>query len=173
MLNCENLTTEVVVMDVFGVDAEGIEHTIDGCTHRAGTAHVVLDVLWGFVIVEVSIEDDLVHEAGGVLHAGSVGGRVGPVQRQVEMEVGEVFLELEEVVEVEYFVEGASAVEVVHNAVGGVECAGEVHDLGTEWCHTCTTANPHHLLAGVVNRMEVAIRSTHEDLIAGLEGEDV
>ena len=28
MLNCENLTTEVVVMDVFGVDAEGIEQLI-------------------------------------------------------------------------------------------------------------------------------------------------
>ena len=91
----------------------------------------------------------------------------------MELEVGEFFLDGEEVVEVEHFVEGAGTVEVVHNAVGGVKCLGHVHDLSAKRSHTGATAHPYHFALRVENRMEVAIRAAHKHLVARFEREDV
>ena len=119
-------------------------------------------------------------EAGSVGHAGGIGGGVGTVEGQVEVEVGEVFLQLVEVVEVEHLVEGAGAVEVVHGAVGAMEGAGEVHDLCAEGSHAGAAADPDHLVAlrvvapGAVlgaADAEFAVGAAHDDLVAGLEGE--
>ena len=67
---------EVVIGDVLGLDAEVVEHVDDGAAHGAGAAHVVLYVLGGGVVLEVGVVHDLVDEAGGVGHAGGVGGRI-------------------------------------------------------------------------------------------------
>ena len=63
---------------------------------------------------------------------------------EVEAKVGEIFLKLEEVLEVEDLVEGTGAVEVAHLAVGGVEGAGHVHDLCAEGGHAGAAADPDH-----------------------------
>jgi len=173
---------EVVVGDAFGLDAEGVEHLDDGGAHGAGAAHVVLDVFGCGVVAEVGVVHDLVDEAWGVGHTGCVGGWVWAVEGEVEVEVGEVLLQLVEVVEVEHFVECACAVEVVHGAVGAVECAGEVHDLSAERGHAGAAADPYHLVAvGAVGpgavvgaaHAELAVGAGHDDLVAGLQGEDV
>ncbi len=91
----------------------------------------------------------------------------------MEMEVGEFFLQLQEVVEIEHFVEGACAVEVVHHAICGVEGLGHVHDLCAEGCHAGATANPHHLFLGVENGVEISVRTAHEHFVTGLQGEDI
>ena len=67
---------EVVVGDVFGLDTEVVEHIDYSTAHGAGAAHVVLDVLWGGVVLEVGVVHDLVDEAGGVGHSGGVGGGI-------------------------------------------------------------------------------------------------
>ena len=60
------------------------------------------------------------HKARCVLDAGGIGGRVGTVQGQMEPEIGEFLFQLQEVVQVEHLVEGACAVEEVHDAVRGM-----------------------------------------------------
>ncbi len=133
---------EVVEGDVFALDAEVVEHVDDGFGHGSGTAHVVFDVLGGWVVLEVGLVHNVVDEAGGVGYAGFVGCWVGTVEGQMEVEVGEVLLELTEVVEVEDLVEGAGAVEVVHLSVGAMERAREVHNLSTQRSHAGATAYP-------------------------------
>ncbi len=113
------------------------------------------------------------HEAGSVFHACCICRGVWTVQSQMEVEVGELFLKLQEVLEIEQFVEGARAVEIVHFAVAGVEGLCHVHDLSAERGHTCAAANPHHLFLGVENGVEVSVRTAHEHLVAGLEREDI
>ncbi len=125
------------------------------------------------MVLEVGVEHYLVHEAGCVLHSGGIGGGVGAVECQVEMEVGVFLFELEEVVEIEHLVEGARTVEVVHFAVGGVEGLGHVHDLGAQGCHAGAAAYPYHLGLGVEVGVEIAVGAAHHHLVAGLEGEDV
>ena len=73
------LSAEVVVGDVFGLDAEGVKHGDDGFAHGAGAAHVVFDVLGGGMVFEIGVVHDVVDEACGVLHAGGIGSGVGTV----------------------------------------------------------------------------------------------
>ena len=133
---------EVVEGDVFALDAEVVEHVDDGFGHGSGAAHVVFDVLGCGVVLEVGLVHDVVDEAWGVGYASFVGSGVGTVEGEMEVEVGEILLELTEVVEVEDLVEGAGAVEVVHLSVGAVECAREVHNLSTQRGHAGATADP-------------------------------
>ena len=112
--------SEVIVGYVLGLDAEVVEHVDDGRAHGAWAAHVVLYVFGGWVVLEVCLVHHVVDEARGVLHAGCVGGRVGPVEGQVEVEVGVRLLQLQEVVQVEHLVQRAGAVEVVHRALVAV-----------------------------------------------------
>lgn len=134
------------------------------------------------MVLEVGVVHHVVDEARGVWYAGFVGCGVGTVESKMEVEVGEVLLQLMEVVEVEDLVEGAGAVEVVHLSVGAVERAGEVHNLCTQRSHTSASANPNHL--GVLRRVaplvvfrsadvEVAVGAGHYDFVAGLEREDI
>ena len=173
---------EIVEHYVFALDTEVVEHIDDGFGHRSGAAHIVFDVLGGGMVLEVGVVHHVVDEAGCVGYAGFVGCGVGTVESQMEVEVGEVLLELMEVVEVEDFVEGAGTVEVVHLSVGAVERAREVHNLCTKRSHTGATANPNHL--GVLRSVapltvfgtadvEVAVGAGHYDFVAGLEREYV
>ena len=91
----------------------------------------------------------------------------------MEVEVGELLLELQEVFEIEHLVEGARAVEVVHDAVGAMACLGHPHDLGSQGGHTGTAAHPYHLGLGVDDGMEVSVGAAHHNLVARLEREDV
>ena len=84
------------------------------------------------------------HKARSVLHASGIGCRIGTVERQMEVEVGILLLQSQEVVEIEHLVVGAGAIEVVHLAVLGVEGLGHVHNLGTQRSHIGTTTDPYH-----------------------------
>src|SRR5574344_2786308 len=97
------------------------------------------------------------HESSGVFHSCCIGSGVGTVECQVEVEVGILLLQSEEVVEIEHLVECACAIEVVHLAVGSVQRLGHVHNLRAQRSHTSTTTYPYHLLLGADVRMEVAI----------------
>ena len=125
------------------------------------------------MILQVGVVHHLMNEACGVLHACGIGSRVGTVEGEVEMEVGVFLLQSEEVVELEHFVKGACAIEVVHLTIGSVQSLGHVHDLSAQRSHTGTTTYPNHLAIRVEMRMEVAVRSTHHYLVAWLQGEDV
>ena len=87
----------------------------------------------------------------------------------MEVEVGILLLQAEEVVEIEHLVEGAGTIEVVHLAILRVERLGHVHDLCTQRSHTGTTTDPNHLALRVEMRMEVAVRATHDHLVAWLQ----
>ena len=91
----------------------------------------------------------------------------------MEVEVGEILLELMEIIEIEHLVESTGTIEVVHLTVTAVERAGHVHDLCTQRSHTSTTADPDHFLLRVEMGMEVTVGTTHDNLVAGLECEDV
>ena len=108
-------------MNGFGFDTKIVEHLIDSGAHWAGPTHIIFDVLGVGVVFEIGVENNLVDETGSVFDVCGIGGGVGAVEREMEFEVGEIFFQLEEIVEVEHFVEGASAVEVVHYAVIGVK----------------------------------------------------
>ena len=84
------------------------------------------------MVFEICVVDYLMNESGGVFHTGRIRRGVGAVKGEMELEVGEFLLKLQEVVEIEYLVERARAVEVVHLAVGGLQGLCHVHDLGAE-----------------------------------------
>ena len=112
-------------------------------------------------------------EARRVLHASRVGSGVWTVERKVESEVGELLLQLEEILQVEHLIQGTSAIEVRHLAVCRMQGLCHVHDLRTERSHTRTTTDPHHLTFRIEDRMEIAIRATHQHLVARFEGKDI
>ena len=113
------------------------------------------------------------NESCGVFHASSIGCWVWAVESQMEMEVGEFLFQSMEIVEVEHLVECTCAIEIMHLAIGSVQCFGHVHDLCTQRSHTCTTANPYHFLLAVEMWMEIAERTTHNNLVAWFKREDV
>ena len=114
------LSAEVVVVDVFGIDTKRVKHLIDCVAHHARTTHVVLDVFRRRVILEIGVVHHLMHKSRRICHSGSIGSRVGTVERKVELEVREILLKLEEIFEIEHFVECASTIEVRHLSVGDV-----------------------------------------------------
>ena len=140
------LTATATSVTFVAPDAEVGEHTHDGLAHGAGTAHIVFDILGSLVVFEVGLEHHLVYEAGGVGNTCLISCRIRTVEGKVEMEIGELLLQLMEVVKIEHLVEGTSAIEIMHLAVSGVEGLGHVHYLCTERSHTCATAYPYHLL---------------------------
>ena len=87
----------------------------------------------------------------------------------MELEVGEIFLQLEEILKVEHFVECPCSIEIAHLAVGGVECLCHPHYLCAEGSHTGTAAHPDHLGLGIDNRMEISVRPAHQHLVTRLE----
>ena len=167
------LSSEVVVHDALRIDAERVEHGDDGLRHGARTTHVVFDILGSIVVLQIGVEHHLMDEARSVLHASSIGCGVWTVEGEVEVEVGILLLQAQEVVEIEHLVERAGTIEVVHLAILGVQRLGHVHDLCAQRSHTGTTTNPDHLLLRVEVWVEVAERTTHDHLVARFQREDV
>ena len=91
----------------------------------------------------------------------------------MECEVREVFFDLQEVLQIEYFVQRTGTIEVRHLTIGNVQCLRQVHDLCTQRSHTGTTTNPHHFLLRVEYRMEVSVRTTHDNLVTWFQREDI
>ena len=112
-------------------------------------------------------------ESRRVLHACCIGGRVGTVERQMEVEIGEFLLQTEEIFEVEDLVQRTRTVEIVHFAVGRVQRFRHMHNLGTQRSHSCASADPNHLLFRVEMRMEVAKRTAHRHFVAGFQRENI
>lgn len=137
-------SAKVIIQDIFGGNTEIIKHVDHSGAHWAGSAHVVFDVLGGFVVFQVGVVHHIMHETSGIRYASRIGGGVGTVQGEVEMKVGEVFLELAEVVEIEDLVQGAGTVEIVHLAVSDIHGAGQMHDLCAQRRHACATTYPYH-----------------------------
>ena len=91
----------------------------------------------------------------------------------MELEVGEILFNLQEVFQIEHFIQCTCTVEVIHHAICSVQCLRHMHNLCTQRSHTGTTADPHHLLLGVEYRMEVSVRATHGYLITRFQGKDI
>ena len=116
--------TKIIVEDVFRCHAEVVEHADHRSAHRSGTAHVVFDVLGSRMVLEIGVEHHLMDKASRVGDACCIGNWIGAVQGQVEMEVGEVFLKLTEIVQIEDLIQGTGAVEIVHLAIPDVQSSG-------------------------------------------------
>ncbi|GFH88454.1 hypothetical protein IMSAGC001_03897 [Bacteroides acidifaciens] len=113
------------------------------------------------------------NEAWSVLHTRSIGCRIRTVKSQVECEVREVFFDLQEVFQIEHFVQCTGTVEVRHLTVGSMQSLRQVHDLRTQRSHTSTTTNPHHFLVGIKDRVEVSVRTAHDNLVTRFQSEDI
>ena len=50
-------TTEVIVVYAFGSHTKAVEHIFHSLAHRAGTAHIVFDILRTVVILQVIVID--------------------------------------------------------------------------------------------------------------------
>ena len=127
--------------------------------------------------LEIGVAHDGSHEARGVLDSSCIGLGIGTVESEVEVEVGEVLLELQEVVEERNLFQRTGTIEVVHGTLAvfvlHAVALEHVHDLSTQGSHTGTTADPNHLAACAVLRTELTVRATHDDLVTGFEAEDV
>ena len=55
------------------------------------------------------------------------------VQSQMELDVREVFFQLLEILQIEYFIQCTRTIEIVKFTVGSVHCLGHVHNLRTQW----------------------------------------
>ena len=125
------------------------------------------------MILQVCVVHYLMDEARRIFHACGICCGIWTVECQVEVEVGILLLQSEEVVKIEDLVERTSTIEVVHLTVGGVERLRHVHDLRTERGHTGTTTYPDHLTFGVEVRVEITERSAHRHLVAWFQREDI
>ena len=77
------------VVNARRIHAEAVEHLVHCIAHRAGAAHVVFDVFGSFVVLEICVVHHFMHKSRGVSHTCSIGSRVGTIQSQMELEVGE------------------------------------------------------------------------------------
>ena len=83
------LTAEIIVMYVFGIDAERVKHFVNSRTHRSGSTHVIFNIFRRIMIFEVCVINNLMNKSGSIFHARSIGCRIGTVKSQMEVEVGE------------------------------------------------------------------------------------
>ena len=129
------------------------------------------------MLLEISVAHHRSYEARSVADACCVGLGIGTVQSQVEVEVGEILLQLQEVIEERNLLKRTCSVEVVHGTIAilGLHAVTleHMHDLCTQRSHTGTTANPNHLAARTIYGTELSVRTTHDHLVAGLQAEDV
>lgn len=87
------LSAEVIVHDRFRIYTETVEHADHSLRHRAGTAHVIFDILRRIVVFQISLIHHVMHKARSVLHACCVCGRIRTVQSQMEMEIREILFQ--------------------------------------------------------------------------------
>ena len=132
-----------------------VEH---GLRHHWRTAEVVFAVFGSLVSLEIGIAHHWRNEARRVLDACCICLRIGTVESKVEMEIGEVLLQLQEVVEERNLLQCACTIEVVHGALTvlilNAVALEHMHNLSTQRSHTGTTANPNHLSASAILRAD-------------------
>ena len=56
------------------------------------------------MVFQVSLVNYVVYEARSILHARCIGCRIGTVQCKMELEVGEILFNLQEVFQIEHFI---------------------------------------------------------------------
>ena len=97
-------SAEIVIMDGCGIYTEVVKHLVDSRRHRTGAAHVILYLFRLVLVLKVGVVYDLMHESGRIFDTCGIGGRLGTVKRAMELEVGVLFFELQEIVQIEPFV---------------------------------------------------------------------
>src|SRR5574344_133037 len=97
------------------------------------------------VIFEIGIVHHLMDESCHIFYTCLVGYRIRTVESQMEVEVGILLFQSEEVVEIEHFAQRTGTVEIVHLSVAGVQGLRHVHDLCAQRSHTGTATYPYHL----------------------------
>ena len=171
------LTAKVIKADHVVFDAERVQEVEDGLCHHWRTAEVVLTVFGCLMSLEVGVAHNGSHEARCVLDTCCICLRIGTVESEVEVEVGEVLLELQEVIEERNLLQRAGTIEIVHGALTvfilHTVTLQHMHDLSTQRSHTGTTTDPNHLTTCAVLRTELTIGAAHDDLITGLQAKDV
>ena len=70
-------------MDTCGVYTELIEHAFYSLAHRAGTAHIVFDILGTVVIFQIIVVNHLMDETRSIFDARGIGSRIGTVERKM------------------------------------------------------------------------------------------
>ena len=125
------------------------------------------------MILQVVIIHHLMNETSCIFHTSSISSRIWTVECQVEVEVREVFLQSEEIIQIEYFIQSTCTIEIVHLTIGGMQRLTHMHNLCTQRSHTGTTTYPNHLALRIKDRMELSIRTAHSHLVAWLQTEDV
>ena len=60
-----------------------------------------------------------------------------------EIEAAGYELVLLEILQIEYFIQCTRTIEIVKFTVGSVQCLGHVHNLRTQWSHTCLLYTSH------------------------------
>ena len=90
--------TKVVIKDILRRNAQIVKHIDHSGTHRARAAHIVFDVLGRGMVFQIDFVHHIVHKTSGILHALGIGGRVGTVKGEMEMEVRKILFKLQEII---------------------------------------------------------------------------
>ena len=83
------------------------------------------------MVLQISLIDYLMNETCRIANACCICCRIRTVECQMELEVREILFYLQEVFQIEHFVQRTCTVEVVHGTICDVQCLCQVHDLCT------------------------------------------
>ena len=111
------LSSKVIIFDAFWFHSERVKHLYNSSRHRARTAHIVFNILWRFMVFQVSVKHYLMHKTWSILHSCSICRWIRTVKSKMEVEVLILFFERKEIVEIEHFIQSTSTIEVMHFAV--------------------------------------------------------
>ena len=112
------LRAEVIVKDIFGRNAEAVEHLDNGIRHHRRSAHEIDAALGLLVVLQIVFVQHVVHEANLVVHARRVGCGIGTIERQMELEVGELLLDGVEIFQIESLLQRTRAVPERNGTLG-------------------------------------------------------
>ena len=99
------LCAEVIEQDILLRHTEAVEKVYYRLCHHRRTAHEVDDALWLIVLLEICLIENIVYEACNIRYTSLVCHGIGTVEGEVELEVGELLLNLVVVIEVERLLE--------------------------------------------------------------------
>ena len=97
-------TADAVVSYTYGEGGFETGYSLSVVGGATFTRTVLRDPFRRGMILEVGVVHYLMHKTGSILDAGGISCRVGAIQSKVELEVGEVFLKLQEVFEIDHLV---------------------------------------------------------------------
>ena len=114
------------------------------------------------------------YETGRISHTLGIGLRIGTVQSEVHLEVGELLLDRVELVHIGSLLQGTSTIPERYGTLRllGLE---EVHQVAAHRRHTCTTTDEDQLLrvGQVLIEEELAVGARDRHLVTRLAREDV